>query len=160
MVWVWTERQTDQEEIKSDSGSALWTILRVRLFGLREAVERGMTERNDGGMKARRGPLGGSSDRTDSPSIKLIIENMGKSYYCGCNWGMEKINRPLRLECQGGNHIGLWEKNICREGGYWLSFTNWIFITATRPLCTEQRMHTHTLYCEKPQKRMAAKHFF
>lgn len=61
MERVWTERQTDQEEIKSDSGSALLAILRVWLFGLREAAERGMTERNDGGMKARRGPLGGDA---------------------------------------------------------------------------------------------------
>lgn len=48
-----------------------------------------MTARNDGGMKAQGRPQGGRTDRTDSPSIKLIIENMRKSYYCGCNWNGE-----------------------------------------------------------------------
>lgn len=54
-------------------------------------------------------------DRADSPSIKLIIENMGKSYHCGCNWGVEKITWLLQFECQRRNHSGLGQKNIWRE---------------------------------------------
>lgn len=69
-----------------------------------------MTKSNEGG-KTRRGPLGGCSDRANSPSIKLIIENMGISYYCGCNSRMEKKEWLFILKAREENHIGLRQKN-------------------------------------------------
>lgn len=135
--------------MRSRLKTALWSFLRVWLFGLREALERGMSERNDGGVKAQKGPLGGCSDRTDSPSRKLIIENMDKSYYCGCKWGMWKISSLCQFECQRRNQSGLWErgrgKERERERDYWLSLTNWIFISVTQPLYTQKHIHAHTL---------------
>lgn len=161
-----TERQTDQGEIKSPSRSALWTFLRVWLFGLLEALERGMTERNDGGMKAERGPLGGRSDRTDSPSIKLIIENMGKSYYCGCKWGMEKINRLFQCECQRRNHSGLrGGKYLEREGLLTVAYKLNIHHCHTPIIHTTA--HAHSQFIVKRAERgcfvmllLAAKHFY
>lgn len=142
-----TERQTDQEEIKSPSRSALSSFLWVWLFGLWKALERGMAERNEGGMKAQGRPLGGRSDRTDSPSRKLIIENMGKSYYCGCNWGMEKISRLFQFECQRGNHSGLWEK---RGATHYRLQTEYSSLPQNHytHMCANT-LHTLTYYCER-----------
>lgn len=66
---------------------------------------RAMMER----WKRRDGPLGGCSDTTQSPSRKLIMENMGKSCYCRCYWAMEKIN-SFTFECQRQGEKSLWEK--------------------------------------------------
>lgn len=112
------DRQTDQEEIKktTDLRVSLCEPLGVWVFGLRDALEWGMTARSDGGT-AQREPLGGCRDGADSPSRKLIIENMGKSYYCRCNWGTEEIT--WQSECQrttvalGGKISG--EKDSERE---------------------------------------------
>lgn len=77
-----------------------------------------MTERN-AGEEVQRRPLGGCGDGADPPSIKLIIENMGKSYHCGCSCRMEAITWLSAFEWQGRTHGGFGQKKYPeREKGY------------------------------------------
>lgn len=120
-----------------------------------------MTARSDGGT-AQREPLGGCSDGADSPSIKLIIENMGKSYYCGCNWGTEEIT--WQSECQR-NHSGLGRENIRRnrqrERKKLLTLAHGLNIHHCH-ICIvpKYRTDSHTLLWKAPKKRMLIICFF
>lgn len=151
------DRQTDQEEIKkkTDLRFSLCAPLGVWVFGLRDALEWGMTARSDGGT-AQREPLGGCRDGADSPSRKLIIENMGKSYYCGCNWGTEEIT--WQSECQR-NHSGLGRENIRRkrqrERKKLLTLAHGLNIhhCHTR-IVPKYRTDSHTLLWKAPKKRI------
>lgn len=107
-----------------------------------EYLEWGIKERNDGG-NIKRGPLGGCSDRANSPSIKLNIENVVISYYCGCNWRMEKKEWLFQFEGQRRNHIGLGQKNIWREKRL-LTTTNKLNIHQCHTT-TADMIPTHTL---------------
>lgn len=96
-----TERQTDLEEINPGTHC----FVRVLMFGQWVRDDR---------KEWWREPLGGCRNGTDSPCIKLIIENTGKLYYCGCRWGLEKINRLFQGECQRRNAEAC-ERNISGE---------------------------------------------
>lgn len=151
-TWELKDKQI-RKRLKSSLFAVSWMVLGVCLFGLRVALRRGMSERNDGGMKAQAAPLGGWGDRTDPPCRKLITETISKSYYCGCNWGMEKINSLFpflnvreKEKKKATTHSGIQEKKISVGKHNRLSLINRIFITATQPLCTHSlHIWTHTL---------------
>lgn len=143
-----------RKRLKSSSLAVCWMLLRVWLFGLRVAVrrrcQRGMME----GWKAQTAPLGGCGDTTDSPCRKLITETISKSYYCGCNWGTEKINSPfpfLNVKDEKNKKeptVAYWRKNICRETLLTIAYKQNVHHRYTTIMHAQRHIRTHTLLWE------------
>lgn len=152
------KRWTYQEEIKIIFTCCFLNAPQGLTVRPESGSEAKMSARNDGGMEAQTAPLGGRGDTTDSPCRKLITETISKSFYCGCNWGMEKINSlfpflNVKEEEKTEPTAAYWRKKISAGKHYWLSLINRIFITATQPLCTRCGTSGHILCCENSWKR-------
>lgn len=105
-------KDKEMGRLKFDLRSALWTFLRVWRLGLMRSTvsvrEWGLTEKTDG-EKAQRGPLGGCSGITDSPSIKLIIEN-GQIILLWMQLRNGEDNLLIQFQCQKRTQGGLGQK--------------------------------------------------
>lgn len=107
--------------------------------------------------ESRERASGRRSDRADSPSIRLIIENTRTWYYRGCNWNREDKQAVSVWMSEKDPQWLTGEKYLEREEGYRLSLTHWTFFTATT------HRNTLTRFSEKPWKRMLCEvvaHYF